>query len=148
MSLKSIVLGKPSRLSKPFECSFSPLCEGVPGSAKKMAISFELLIDRQLENSFPQSNVMDLNKCLGMDLNQSFNLFSISSARLPVGFKVIITLDKHSTNVITANGVAFEMTKFFSQVWIETVPFMNRSAKGLFSTLFLMIIWFTFPPHR
>ena len=113
-----------------------------------MAISFELLIDRQLENSFPQSNVMDLNKCLGMDLNQSFNLFSISSARLPVGFKVIITLDKHSTNVITANGVAFEMTKFFSQVWIETVPFMNRSAKGLFSTLFLMIIWFTFPPHR
>lgn len=148
MSLKFIVLGKPSRLSKPFECSFSPLCEGVPGSAKKMAISFELLIDRQLENSFPQSNVMDLNKCLGMDLNQSFNLFSISSARLPVGFKVIITLDKHSTNVITANGVAFEMTKFFSQVWIETVPFMNRSAKGLFSTLFLMIIWFTFPLHR
>ena len=102
MSLKSIVLGKPSLLSKPFECSFSPLCEGVPGSAKKMAISFELLIDRQLENSFPQSNVIDLNKCLGMDLNQSFNLFSISSARLPVGFKVIITLDKHSTNVITA----------------------------------------------
>lgn len=148
MSLKSIVLGKPSLLSKPFECSFNPLCEGVPGSAKKMAISFELLIDRQLENSFPQSNVMDLNKCLGMDLNQSFNLFSISSVRLPVGFKVIITLDKHSTNVITANGVAFEMTKFFSQVWIETVPFMNRSAKGLFSTLFLMIIWFTFPPHR
>ena len=82
MSLKSIVLCKPYLLSKPLECS---LCEGVPGSAKKMAIAFELLIDRQLENSFPQSNVIDLNRYLGMDLNQSLSLFSIFSTRLPAG---------------------------------------------------------------
>ena len=62
-SLKSIDLGSPSLRGKPFEFSFNPRCEGIPGSAKKMSMSFEWQIDRQLENSLPQSNVMVLNKC-------------------------------------------------------------------------------------
>src|SRR5699024_5947109 len=63
--LKSISFGNPFLLSKPFECSFKPLCDGVPGSAKYISISCSLLTDFQLENSLPQSKMIDLKRLRG-----------------------------------------------------------------------------------
>ena len=37
-----------------------PRCPGHPGSAKKISMSCAFEIDFQLENSFPQSKVIDL----------------------------------------------------------------------------------------
>jgi len=56
----------------------------------------------QLENSFPQSNIIDLNKFLGILWSQLLSDFSISQAFLPSGLIVIIHLLNRSTKVITA----------------------------------------------
>ena len=58
-------------------------------------------MDFQLENSLPQSNVIDLNRWFGTCLNHLFKLFSISIACLPLGFNVMMTFDNRSTSVIT-----------------------------------------------
>ena len=84
-SLKSIDLGSPSLRRKPFEFSFNLRCEGVPGSAKKIPMSFECQIDRQLGNTLLQSNVMVLNRCGGKRLKPviqcMLNVFCLSAGR-------------------------------------------------------------------
>jgi len=56
----------------------------------------------QLENSFPQSNIIDLNKFLVILWSQLLSDFSISQAFLSSGLIVIIHLLNRSTKVITA----------------------------------------------
>lgn len=48
-------------------------------------------MDFQLEIFSPQSNVIDLNKFLGMVLNHLFRVFSLSIDYLPISFNVIVT---------------------------------------------------------
>src|SRR5690625_1426313 len=100
--LKSISFGNPLRLNKPFECSFNPRWEGVPGSAKYMSISCSLLIDFQLENSFPQSNMIDLKRLRGNWFSLLLCACSLCAACLPADLIAMIHFGFRSTRVITA----------------------------------------------
>lgn len=62
--LKSTCLGSPCCLNRLLKYSFKPRCLGQSGFTKKISMSCAFKMDFQLENSFPQSKVIDLKRWL------------------------------------------------------------------------------------
>ena len=119
-----------------------------------MEMSCLLLNDFQLENSFPQSNVIDLNRCFGMALKQRSMTFLTSDTFRPSGFRVMMTLERRSTNVITTLlwwtptiVSPSYVTEFFLEGRIIRLPICDISLECLFSPAFLMAIRFSFSLH-
>src|SRR5690625_1766487 len=50
--------------------------------------------------------------------------------------------------MITNNCIAFKVSKFFFIVRMFFIAIVNRTSEGLFTSFFLMIIWFSFSFHR